>query len=596
MFVLYEQRNEAWGEYLYFVVVDDYTSCDEVTTYGPYYFEGIKPPLSVMFNRETGKIICAYEEQLLIVFTPTADRFGTAYAWADDAAMYELKDSVLTAWLQGNDLLMVMEDGRILRYPLDDVHAFPNGYEVAFDVGIPLSVGACSNGTLLAISKDEPYRIISVHKNAGSQNDQTLPADDNISEPRYQILSIPQKNAIVVFSSHVGTADGFFCHVSVYDAESFALIREFDITVPVPENDQHYRLGYVFDSNGDFRPYYGWDAEYYYLYEYEAAYADVHGLTADGESLIINTYCLNLSTGELTAFDEKGYEQGEINGFTPQYAPYKQGQALVSAAFETSTDVLTWWVDGENPKNTTCPQDIPNSDLYGEEFVVGGNGLILLRHYDESDLGIAMSAGRTVRRPISYVVFSVEKQQWKTFDNPCSELGAAVVGLGMEQPLAAMMDYDGMLRIYDWESNEISHAYPVNIPARTVSEIHFVQGDEVLLICHQTNQITAIRVSDGTVLGEFAMDNTETVALQVCEAADKGQLYVYAADGSATGIVVCTESWGVLMDVPRMMGAMPERGCVLRWSEDGVALIVSPMYTVEELVQKGQTRLNNTPA
>ncbi len=585
---LYEQRNEAWGEYLYFVVVDDYTSCDEVTTYGPYYFEDIKPPLSVMFNRETGKIICAYEEQLLVVFTPTADRFGTAYAWADDAAMYELKDSVLTAWLQGNDLLMAMEDGKILRYSLDDYFAFPDGYEVAFDVGIPLSVGECSNGTLLAISKDEPYCMITVHKNTGSQNDQMLVADNNISEARYQILSIPQQNAIVVFSSHMGTTDGFSCRVSVCDAESFALIREFDVTVPVPKNDQNYRLGYVADDNGGQRPYYGWDAEYYYLYEYEAAYADAYGVTADGKSLIVNTYCLNLSTGELTAFDEKGYEQGEINGFTPQYAPYKQGQGLVTAAFETSTDVLTWWVDGENPKNTTCPQDIPNSDLYGEKFVVGGNGLILLRYYDENDLGMNMSGARTVRRPISYWVFSTETEQWKGFDNPCTVNGEAVVGLAQEKPLAAMVDYDGVLRIYDLDKDAAVCEYPMDITAKTVTQILFVQQDEVLLVCHQNNQITAVAAADGTVLGQFRLPDNETVTLTAEEMPEEERLYLYAADGSVTGIVVCTESWGVLMDVPRMMGALPESDCVLRWSEDGAELIVSPMYTVEELVQMGQ--------
>ena len=105
--------------------------------------------------------------------------------------------------------------------------------------------------------------------------------------------------------------------------------------------------------------------------------------------------------------------------------------------------------------NTVCPVVIEAAE-YEDEFAVGGNGLILLRCYD-GDTGVGWTTHADAKRPEQFAVFSVQEAQWKVFDTPCASDGTAVVGLAMEEPLAAMMYSDGMLRFYDWEIYGISH-------------------------------------------------------------------------------------------------------------------------------------------
>ena len=592
---LYEQDEETWEQRLYFVIVDDYTTCDKVTTHGPYSI-GADPSLSLMYSREKGKIICVYDEWIIVVYEAVDDSDVYYNVW-EDAVCYETKSAALVGWLQDDDLVIAQENGNILRCALDEIWLFEQESETLFDVGDSLAMGVYSDGVLYAISKDVPYHIMTVQKQAGGQDGKLFVEEKSTTEAWHRIFPVPQQNAVVVFSSWAGTEEGLPCHVSVCDAETFAPLREFDVTIPLPKDDLHYSFD-LYDDQGNRVLHYAWDeySVYSHLLEQESVYtcAYAYGVTSDGTALIVNTYLLNLSNGELTAFDEKDYEQGSLNGFTPQYAPYARGQGLVTAAFETSTDVLTWWVDGENPKNTVCPLNVWETDQYEDELAVGGNGLILLRYYGKDDLMIGGSVFPSYRKVLSYAVFSAQQEKWKVFDNPCTEYGVAKVGLAEKLPLFASMDYDGMLRIYDWDANEIAHTYAVDIAPRTVTQVLFAQQDEVVLICHATNKVTAVRVSDGAVLGEFTMDNKETTTLQVCEFPELRQLYLYAADGSVTGIGICTENWGTLIEVPHMFSVLPEQNCLLRWSEDGAELIVSPVYSVEALVAMGQEKLNQS--
>ena len=180
-------------------------------------------------------------------------------------------------------------------------------------------------------------------------------------------------------------------------------------------------------------------------------------------------------------------------------------------------------------------------------------------------------------------------------DNECQADGIPPAGMALTQPWIAFVDYDGYLRVYDWDSDSVIYRIPTDIPAHSVTELTFINDDSVLLIRHQTDHITALRIADGAILGEYTMKNASLYdSLSVWEAPEQNCIYLSDTEGALTGLCISTDSWEIIAEIPRLICPIQEYDCLLRWNAREDGFITSPIYSLDELIAKGNDLLSGS--
>lgn len=351
--------------------------------------------------------------------------------------------------------------------------------------------------------------------------------------------------------------DWFINTFTTYDAETLEMLDRFSVT----------------DVGG------------FYLYMIGRYYLD--GFSADESKLYFSErYVLDLEAHDIYEL-EAGWKQLEFSYPMAELPPSHQQPGESSLIVQFKGEKLTWLEDGKaySANSPWVPDD------YGVRYhpiYVGGSGLTVVPGYmrDETTASAAMKL-------VYYMIYSIREDRWTRLNNPCTietHLEPALC-VGDSHPWVAIADSDGMLRIYDQQSDSVIREFPLDLFTYNIDSMVFVMDDSVLLIQMNPNILLAVDAVSGEVLGRYHLEGTwPTLAYWVDEAG--GMLYVCSSHMRMTGLCIDLSDWSVRFTVPSMMGYLPASNSVLRRDDSGQLLLRYPVYDTRELIQWGEEVLS----
>ena len=194
-------------------------------------------------------------------------------------------------------------------------------------------------------------------------------------------------------------------------------------------------------------------------------------------------------------------------------------------------------------------------------------------------------------RPIAYGVYSVEDDDWKYFDNPCQQDGIPAHAMAQEKKWIAFADYDGYLRVYDWDADRVIYQVPFGIPGQSVASMRFCMGDTVILVEEISGALTLADVKTGTVLGEYHADYETKTDLFVTEDPERNLLYIGDVCGSMTGLCIETAEWTLLHEIPGLVGTLSQSEKLLQLDRTDNRISVTSVQDLSDMVSLGESFL-----
>jgi len=169
-----------------------------------------------------------------------------------------------------------------------------------------------------------------------------------------------------------------------------------------------------------------------------------------------------------------------------------------------------------------------------------------------------------------------------------------VIGTGITSRTVAFADTDGVLRLYDFDRDEVVNSFPLPVSPHEISALQFVGQDQYLLIFKRNGSVTFMDAADGTVFGELLLDDpVDDYNERIMEDAENQQLYICTNSGSTSGYRIDMQTWEVTATIPGLAAFLPESGQVLQWDFYTDELLASPVYTCEELITQTRELLDN---
>ena len=265
--------------------------------------------------------------------------------------------------------------------------------------------------------------------------------------------------------------------------------------------------------------------------------------------------------------------------------PYEQTEGMSTTLVYYRYEQLYWWEDGEYRQNS-CPYDgwtyHDTLDYEKISVAVGGSGLVVIP-INESYV--------SYERPDAYVIYSKAEDKWTRLQNLCQEKGFPAYCVGNEKPWVAFCDYDGILRIVDGKTGKLIREFPLGIEADALEEAQFLLGDTILLL-RQSDCLTLIDTADGERKADVDLIGfSEKSELTVQTDKEGGNLYIGERNGGIDGVCIDLDTWEIRAVIPGLIFFMPAARKVVKWDALEEKYVSYPAYTVQELVEKGETFL-----
>lgn len=311
----------------------------------------------------------------------------------------------------------------------------------------------------------------------------------------------------------------------------------------------------------------------------------IKGFSADETKVFISNYSVSLEDHSVIPL--KGTEelrQEILQDWDVASNPLNHGtEGTLCAYYEDGT--LFWWQDGL-PNRALCPY--PLSDNYLEIRSlpkVGGSGMVVQGEYGRKTASNYPLMG--------YAIYSTKDDRWTWLDNPDTELRSSKYCVGQTHLWLATADWDGMLRIYDQDSDQIIHEFKLNIEPKTIDVMFFALEDHVLLFKLTSGRLLIVDTQTGDILCKRYIEGSDPYSTGLCIWFDpeSEMLYVWDAGVSSfyivTGLCIDTSDWTVRFSVPGLQCYIPASNRVLRRGDSCTELLHYPVYSTEELIQWG---------
>lgn len=259
-------------------------------------------------------------------------------------------------------------------------------------------------------------------------------------------------------------------------------------------------------------------------------------------------------------------------------------EVLLSACCDGET--LSIWLDGQSRSQVTLPEDL-TSQYYTTAFIhrifeVGPNGYILLSHF--GDLASTAVTG--------FAAYDTLSGSWTRFDDGARGTYERELCMGNTLPCFAIIDADGMARIYDMSSGTLTGEFSLQMPYNSFSQLEFILDDQYLMAKTEDMQLLIYDVSDGTIVYRQQLQTADYTDLLAFADEENNRLYI--ADESITshpnGLCLDTTTWTRLAELDGLICYVAQTNEVYLYSSySGLTAYYVP--STAELVELGKSLL-----
>lgn len=313
------------------------------------------------------------------------------------------------------------------------------------------------------------------------------------------------------------------------------------------------------------------------------SYVSSVNISADGKKLLCDEYIFDLESYDTSS--------NEIPGYVLYYVDpvnQKPGEPVLMATHRDG--YIYWWKDGGEQQCLKIPYGEDailgtsrNEDFQQNALKPGGNGLIVgYICYDNWSTS-----------PDEYLICSAKDGNYKRWKPVTANAGDPEIAVGETEAWVAFADFDWKLRIYDYDQNTIIQEYELPVSPDTIEKMVFIAKDKYLLIVQDLGWMTIINTENGFIEAKYKIEyDAETTFFQIDE--ETQMLYVCDYKASVTGRKIDMENWGEVVEIPGLLGYLEGSNQIVQLDKNNNRLTVSPIYSLEELIEKGNILLSGS--
>ena len=308
---------------------------------------------------------------------------------------------------------------------------------------------------------------------------------------------------------------------------------------------------------------------------------DFTGVSADGTKWIFENLVYDRKTGKLSQLDRGTELYGEYGSLVDHPPFYTQPQGAPLYSGYKKDGQVYWWTDGSDRKSVSIPYDMETyckNAAYATITSMGHNGLFVQPLFEDDE----------DKRTAAYGIFSVEEGTWHLLENPVTKNGFSHFAIGAVTNQVAFLDMDRMLRIYDYDRDEVIHQWPVSCNPNLIQDMQYIARDRYLMIMMDNYQVHLVDMENGRELGVYDCD-----AAMIPYVSDG---YVYFVN-TTESLRVHLESGEVSARFRAMECCIPFNGRdTILYASNGTELRALPVYTWQELAEMGWDWVNQAKA
>lgn len=287
---------------------------------------------------------------------------------------------------------------------------------------------------------------------------------------------------------------------------------------------------------------------------------DYQGISADENWLILGDDIWDLSSNTLEPSGKYPWQEQNLQGlsFLALDNIILSPEVRYNFYFpEWAEPKMQWWHNGNTIEVPLVYQDERIDKKYirsagGDVFLIGQNGLLAVmvdinEHFLYSGL----------------LVFSSKDLIWRYVQS-----GASIVAqkrtvtprstFAQNHPWIGIFELDGVLRIYDWDSDSYIHQYELNLPVSSLQCMAFFGGDRYVLL-GADKQLQILDISNGELLLDEVIasqtkanlgDTDEFIPYNYTELGDTLVIYLKSNSNKNYGLCIDTKNWQIEDKIP----------------------------------------------
>jgi len=327
------------------------------------------------------------------------------------------------------------------------------------------------------------------------------------------------------------------------------------------------------------------------------SYLDISAFSADERKIIFSNFYYDLDNDINTHLDMFAETEqaprlsdglsgdSDLSSYFFRSSPMsaqKAGQPVYTSYFDWPEQTLYMWKDTENIVLEQYPHEAefhcsynPNDD--NDVWLVGQSGVAAgLAYIKSSD-----------QRPDRYCAYSAEDRSWYSVENLCTADGFPAFAVGNRDKIIASADSDGKIRIYDVAKESLIREIAPQVSIASVMSLEFILSDSVLAAQLSNGNIAFIDAADGTVLGQFTVENIRSTdnAIIYENAAEK-EIYLCDSKGYGTALCIDTDMWTTKYAIDGCLFILPETDTAICFDANR-NLIARHVYTADESISMG---------
>ena len=327
---------------------------------------------------------------------------------------------------------------------------------------------------------------------------------------------------------------------------------------------------------------------------------EFQGTTADKKLIILDGRIWDLTTNSIMDSADYPWQEHDLRGVSF----LASGQSILSHNFKWKQNVppvLQWWYNGEPIDVPTEYQGKPILDGITDSegidstqesaFLIGQNGLLAAK------MNFCDSYGTGDRWSyLGLLVFSATDRIWRYVPSgsevtDIENQGGPYCAFAKKHPWIGIPELDGVLRIYDWNTDSYIHQHDLQIPGSLVRYMSFFGNDRYMLLT-TSRKIIIVDLKTGEItLEQDIISYGGTTVLTPCLCTEFGDhLAICLNKDAGYGFCINTKTWQIENQIPGLV--YMNDSAVLTLCSGRNSLILYPKWNTEDLLTAARKELS----
>lgn len=328
--------------------------------------------------------------------------------------------------------------------------------------------------------------------------------------------------------------------------------------------------------------------------------SEFRGITADKQIAIFDDKIWDLSTNSIVDSADYPWQEHNLRGISF----LASNQSILSSKFRRNQRIppsLQWWYNGTLIDVPTEYQGKPilngitwyfDDLMQSSAFLIGENGLLVAKmNFSDSSSIIGNSSPY-----LGLLIFSATDKIWRYVPtgSEASDIeneSGPYCTFAKRHPWVGLSELDGVLRIYDWDTDSYIHQHDLQVPRSTVNYMSFFGDDRYMLLATSKEMIVVDLETGEITLNELFSTYSDKTTLIPHLCTEFGDyLAVCLDDDDGYGFCINTKTWQIENKIPGLMYMNDD--IVLTLSSDRNSLILYPRWSTEDLLAAARQELS----